>query len=112
MTGEIVKEIYNSSTSHQHMPENLIKAIKWLQDRLADVPEDMRQKARIYLDVEWECETPYVCIQIIGKRDETETERIEREGREFARRRDMILQQEAQEYAEYEKLKRKYGNVR
>lgn len=85
------------------IPENLIEAIEFLSRKLNDIPVEMRDKATI--EFEGEYESGSVECVISGVREENDHEYYERMAREARQEQARI----AQERLQYEALKRKFG---
>lgn len=92
------------------IPENLSDLIAWLQDKLYSLPEDMQGAAVCEIDARtsWE-DSAVLEIKIEGRRPETDAEMAQRLREEVATRELKLRDQEANERAAYEALRKKYG---
>jgi hypothetical protein len=99
---------YVTEYETKNTPSDLREFIQYLNELLADVPEGNRDSAQIDINLEsGEYNSP--TVKIYYYRIETDEEEAAREQDEERRKLRAAAASEAQDRAEFERLKRKFG---
>jgi hypothetical protein len=97
-----------SYKAEERFPMTVVDFVEWLNEMKEEVPQEYRDSVTIDIDLSTgEYETPEMSVYYF--RPETDQEEAVREGREAAYQRARAERQEADERAEFERLKRKYN---
>lgn len=95
--------------NNEWFPDNLQEAIKWLQSKFDEIPEEFRENAKLEVSATMNYDSPVPTMEISSWRYETPEETAKREEIERRRMERLVLQAVENELATYEALKRKYG---
>lgn len=96
--------IFKEESSYD-IPEKASEFIAYFQEKIATIPDECLETARIEIEADVAWDWPQLSVEIYYERDETEEEAIQREQQKANRE----AQTKSRELAELERIKKKYG---